>query len=111
MPGGATRVLASPHQQGMTGTLSPPAEALDSGTTMAASSASSSLRYRKTTPPGAGQYEVLFGDQVIGKVGRFRLSAGQFGSRWVATTPRRKRSGQYSTRDAAAAWLVEQARG
>ena len=75
-----------------------------------ASSTASSLRYRKTTPPGAGQYDVLYGGTVIGKVGRFRLSAGQFGSRWVATTPRRKRSGQYATRDAAAMWLVEQAR-
>ena len=76
---------------------------------MASSRTASSLRYRKTTPPGAGQYEVLWGDKVIGKVGRFRLSAGQFGSRWVATTPRRRRSGQYTTRDAAAVWLLEQA--
>ncbi len=66
------------------------------------------LRYRKTTPPGTGQYEVLYKDEVIGKVGRFRLGAGQFGSSWVATTPRRKRSANYSTRDAAATWLVEQ---
>jgi hypothetical protein len=75
---------------------------------MASSRAASGLRYRTTTPPGAGQYEVLWGDEVIGKVGRFRLSAGQFGSRWVATTPRRRRSGQYTTRDAAAMWLLEQ---
>jgi hypothetical protein len=66
------------------------------------------IRYRKTTPPG--QYEVIYQDQIIGKVGRFRLGAGQFGSRWMATTPRRKKSGQYVTRDAAAVWLVEQAR-
>lgn len=69
-----------------------------------------SVQYRKTSPPGAGQYEVLYRGRVIGRVGRFRLSAGQFGSSWVATTPRRKRSGTYTTRDAAAAWLVEQAR-
>jgi hypothetical protein len=68
------------------------------------------IKYRKTTPPGAGNYEVLMRDQVIGKVGRFRMGAGQFGSRWVATTPRRKKSGKYTTRDAAATWLVEQAR-
>jgi hypothetical protein len=77
---------------------------------MAASKKPVKIRYRKTDPPGAGQYEVLVQDQVIGKVGRFRLGAGQFGSRWMATTPRRKKSGQYMTRDAAAAWLVEQAR-
>lgn len=77
---------------------------------MAANKRPVKIRYRKTDPPGAGQYEVLYKDQVIGKVGRFRLGAGQFGSRWVATTPRRKKSGQYVTRDAAAAWLVEQAR-
>ncbi len=68
------------------------------------------IKYRKTLPPGAGQYEVLYKGAVIGKVARFRLSAGQFGSRWMATTPRRRRSGQYTTRDAAAMWLVEQAR-
>ena len=83
---------------------------LDSVATMAATQKTSQVRYRKTDPPGAGQYEVLYKESVIGKVGRFRLSAGQFGSRWVATTPRRKRSGQYATRDAAAAWLVDQAR-
>jgi hypothetical protein len=77
---------------------------------MAASKKSVKIRYRKTTPPGAGQYEVLYKDQVIGKVGRFRMGAGQFGSSWMATTPRRKRSGTYTTRDAAAAWLVEEAR-
>ena len=68
------------------------------------------VRYRKTSPPGAGKYEVLYKDRVIGTVGRFRMGAGQFGSRWMATTPRRKRSGKYATRDAAAAWLIEQAR-
>ena len=68
------------------------------------------IRYRKTSPPGAGQYEVLYKDTLIGRVGRFRLSAGQFGSRWIATTPGRAKSGQHMTRDAAAAWLVEQAR-
>lgn len=69
------------------------------------------IRYRKTTPPGAGQYEVVMQDKVIGKVGRFRMGAGQFGSSWVATTPRRKRSGQHATRDAAATWLVKETLG
>ncbi len=77
---------------------------------MAATPNPKHIRYRKTSPPGAGQYEVLYQDTVIGRVGRFRLSAGQFGSRWIATTPRRRKSGQYVTRDAAAMWLVEQAR-
>jgi len=77
---------------------------------MVATSNPKNVRYRKTSPPGTGQYEVLYDDVVIGKVGRFRLGAGQFGSRWMATTPRRKKSGQYVTRDAAAAWLIEQAR-
>lgn len=75
---------------------------------MAATPKPRHIKYRKTSPPGAGQYEVLYDDVVIGKVGRFRLSVGQFGSRWIATTPRRQRSGQYVTRDAAAMWLVEQ---
>jgi hypothetical protein len=77
---------------------------------MAATPNPANVKYRKTSPPGAGKYEVLYKDVVIGTVGRFRMSAGQFGSRWVASTPRRKRSGQYMTRDAAAAWLVQQAR-
>jgi hypothetical protein len=68
------------------------------------------FKYRKTSPPGAGQYEVVYKDAPIGRVGRFRSSAGQFGSRWVATTPSGRKSGQYATRDAAASWLVEQTR-
>lgn len=77
---------------------------------MAATPAPRNVRYRKTSPPGAGRYEVVYQDQVIGVVGRFRLSAGQFGSRWVATTPQRRKSGQYASRDAAAGWLIEQVR-
>ncbi len=76
---------------------------------MAATPKPEHLRYRKTSPPGAGQYEVLLKGVVIGRVGRFSLSAGQFGSRWIATTPRRRKSGQYLTREAAAAWLIDQA--
>jgi hypothetical protein len=68
------------------------------------------IRYRKTSPPGTGRYEVLYKDAVIGVVGRFRMSAGQFGSRWVATTSRGQKSGLHTTRDAAAGWLVKQAR-
>ena len=74
---------------------------------MAATSDPRHVRYRKTSPPGAGRYEVVYQDRVIGVVGRFRLSAGQFGSRWVATTPPRRKSGQYTSRDAAAGWLLE----
>jgi len=77
---------------------------------MAATPNPKHIRYRKTSPPGAGRYEVVYKDTVIGVVARFRLSAGQFGSRWMATTPRRKKSGKYMTRDAAAGWLVAQAR-
>jgi hypothetical protein len=77
---------------------------------MAATPNPKHIKYRKTSPPGAGQYEVVYRDTVIGKVGRFRMGAGQFGSRWIATTPRRRKSGQYMTRDAAAMWLIEQTR-
>ncbi len=68
------------------------------------------IRYRAASPPGTGRYEVLYKGTVIGTVGRFRLSAGQFGSGWMATTLGRRRSGKYMTREAAATWLVEQAR-
>ena len=77
---------------------------------MAATPNPKGIKYRKTNPPGAGKYEVLYKGEVIGVVGRFRMSAGQFGSRWIATAPNRKRSGKYMTRDAAANWLVAQAR-
>lgn len=70
-----------------------------------------SLSYRATGPRGAGQYEVVYGEEVIGKVGRSGLSAGQFGTRWLATTPAGARSHLHLTRDAAAAWLVERAKG
>lgn len=68
------------------------------------------IAYRKTTPTGAGQYEVLYDGADIGTVGRFRLSAAQFGSRWMATTPAGKRSTQFMTRESAAGWLLKQAR-
>lgn len=77
---------------------------------MAATPNPKHITYRRTSPPGAGNYEVLYKDVPIGTVGRFRLAAGQFGSRWVATTPRRQRSVKFATRDAAATWLVERAR-
>lgn len=77
---------------------------------MAVKSKRADVQYRPITPSGAGQYEVVHEGRVVGVVGRFRMSAGQFGSRWVATDPGRRRSGKYTTRDAAASWLVEQAR-
>lgn len=69
------------------------------------------VTYRRISPPGAGNYEVRYEGVPIGTVGRFRLAAGQFGSHWVATTPRRQRSGRFTTRDAAAKWLIGQVRG
>jgi hypothetical protein len=67
------------------------------------------LRYRRSGPPGVSRYEVVHEGLIVGTVGRYQPSAGQFGSSWVATTPRRKRSGSYRTRDAAGAWLLRQA--
>ena len=75
---------------------------------MAATPKPTHVEYRQTSPPGAGRYEVLYRDEVIGVVGPFRLSAGQFGSHWVATTREGTRSAQYATRNAAAGWLVAQ---
>ena len=70
-----------------------------------------SVTYRKTNPPGASNYVVLHKGEPIGTVGRFRMGAAQFGSTWMATTLGRKRSTGFTTRDAAAAWLVTQVRG
>lgn len=67
------------------------------------------IAYRNADPPGAGRYEVLLDGRLVGTVGRFSLGAGQFGQRWVATTPDGRRSSKQLTRDAAAAWLVGQA--
>jgi len=77
---------------------------------MAASDKPTDIQFERTNPPGAGQYQVLYKKHPIGKVGRFRIGAGQFGSTWVATTPSRKKSTRFSTREAAAKWLVQQAR-
>lgn len=77
---------------------------------MATRNESSELLFRKTTPPGASQYEVFRAGQHIGRVGRFRMGAAQFGSTWMATTPSGRKSTQFQTREAAAAWLMEQAR-
>jgi len=65
------------------------------------------ITYRKTGPPGANRYQVLEDGEVIGTVGRFRMSVGQFGSRWMATTPDGHTSTQFTSRDAAARWLVK----
>jgi hypothetical protein len=70
---------------------------------------SARLHFRRSAPPGAGHYEVLYEGSVMGTVGRFRLGAGQFGSHWMATSPDGRRSGRYATREAAAAWLMGQA--
>jgi len=70
----------------------------------------SELVFRRTLPPGASQYEVFQAGQHIGRVGRFRMGAAQFGSTWMATTPSGRTSTRFPTRDSAAAWLVAQAR-
>jgi dipeptidase E len=80
-----------------------------SSSSMAATPKSQKVRYRQASPPGAGRYEVVSGDVVIGTVGRFALGAGQFGTRWVATTPDGRTSNRHATRDSAASWLIEQA--
>jgi len=77
---------------------------------MATPNESSELLFRRTTPPGASQYEVFRVGQHIGRVGRFRMGAAQFGSTWMATTPSGRNSTRFPTRESAAAWLVEQAR-
>lgn len=69
----------------------------------------SDISYRKTSARGASQYGVSHKAKPIGKVGRFQMGAAQFGSTWTATTPSRKKSTRFRSREAAAAWLVEQA--
>jgi hypothetical protein len=69
------------------------------------------VTYRKAKPPGASNYVVIHEGESIGTVGRFAMGAGQFGSTWMATTPSRRKSTRFTTRDSAAAWLVKQARG
>ena len=68
------------------------------------------VTYRKTNPPGASNYVVLVDGESIGTVGRFRMGAAQFGSTWMATAPSGKKSSRFTTRDAAAGWLVKMSR-
>ena len=72
-------------------------------------SAPAGVSYRKAKS-GSTSYVVLYRGQSIGTVGRFTMGAGQFGQGWMAATPSRKKSIRYPTRDAAAAWLVNQTR-
>jgi hypothetical protein len=65
------------------------------------------IEYRETGRHNV--VEAVRGGVVIGTIGPFGLSAGQFGSRWMATMPDGTRSGAMISRDAAAAWLAEQA--
>jgi len=74
---------------------------------MAAARVPKHVKYRQTSPPRVGHYEVYYKDHAVGQVAKFQFGAGQFGARWMATTPRGRKSGQYPTRDRAAAWLVE----
>jgi hypothetical protein len=67
------------------------------------------IAYRKSGAAGSGSYEVLLEGVVIGTVGRFSMSAAQFGSSWLATTPDGRRT-KLRSREAAAKWLVSQVR-
>lgn len=67
------------------------------------------IAFRKAGDGGVGNYDVLSDGVVIGTVGRFSMSAAQFGSRWLATTPEGRRS-KFTSREAAAKWLAAQAR-
>jgi hypothetical protein len=69
---------------------------------------SEDLTYQESGGPGSHDYEVRRGDEVVGRVERFVMGAGQFGATWAAT---RADSGAqqtgFPTREAAAAWLVD----
>ena len=47
---------------------------------------------------------------MVGTVAQFRMGAAQFGTTWMATTLNGKTSTRFTSRDAAAAWLVQEAR-
>lgn len=51
---------------------------------------------------------VLHDGEAIGTVSPFSMGAGQFGQKWIATTKTGRKSTQFTTRDAAARWLVAQ---
>ena len=58
---------------------------------------------------GAGRFDVVLDGRIIGVVGRFTMGAAQFGSTWMGRTPDGRTSTRFPSRDAAAAWLVEEA--
>lgn len=66
------------------------------------------VTYRKTSSRGAVSYEVLLDGVLIGRVSKFHMGAGQFGVKWLATTPAGERSTRFPSRDQAAGWLVGQ---
>ena len=69
------------------------------------------VTYQKSGAPGTSNYAVRLDGVSIGTVARFSMGAAQFGSTWMATTPSRKKSTRFTSRDGAAGWLVKQAGG
>jgi hypothetical protein len=51
--------------------------------------------------------EVLHEGRVVGRVRRFTMGAGQFGTTWVARAEGGEQRTGFATREAAVAWLAE----
>jgi hypothetical protein len=72
---------------------------------------SAGLDFHELDAGGASGYRVTYDGADVGAVRPFRMGAGQFGSGWAAEDVAGERSTGFPTREAAADWLVERARG
>lgn len=66
------------------------------------------LSYRSTGKMGVSLYEVSLDGEPIGRVQRYQMGAAQFGASWMAHTIAGRKQSGFRSRDAAAAWLVQQ---
>jgi hypothetical protein len=65
------------------------------------------ITYREMGGPGSPDHEVLSEGRVIGRVQRFTMSAGQFGTTWTAIAGSGEQQRGFPTRESAAAWLID----
>ena len=68
------------------------------------------ITFHKSRSPNPGEHHVHHDGVMVGSVAQFRMGAAQFGTTWMATTPTGKTSTRFASREAAASWLVQEAR-
>jgi hypothetical protein len=77
---------------------------------MASDDESPSVTLRERSSDPTAGFDVIRDGAVIGSIRPFQLGAGQFGRRWLAERPDGAQSTDFTSREAAADWLVDAGR-